>query len=366
MNTSIRNQISELLEDPYRAARAAAEAGHRVIGYVGPDVPVELILAAGAVPVRLSGEAEAATPHADDFIERAFLPEVRSIAEQWVTGALDFIDGIVLPRSNDTAQRLYYYLCELRRRGACSGPTPFIYDIASIGRLSSTQHTIAATLKLAKELGARQSTLSHAVDEVTDQTRVLHRLWTQQQSEQPLRGSVAYRLARALHSCWDKQFRRDLQDHIDTLPSYPAAARVLLVGNAPPDDRLHRAVEMSGACIVRELTEANWFADRPAPEPQVRSFEAIGLRAHTRTSLAQRLAHSGETILKAARDARAAAVVIWMIEEDSTLGWALPDQLAELKRAGVPTLALTRQRWAAQSDTLQAIGNFCAGLGESP
>jgi hypothetical protein len=366
MNTSIRNQISELLADPYRAARASAESGHRVIGYVGPDVPVELILAAGAVPVRLCGNAEAATPRADEFVERAFVPELRSIAEQWVTGALDFIDGIVLPRSNDSAQRLYYYLCELRRRGSCSGPTPLILDVAGIGRLSSAQHTIDATLTLARELGARESTLPPAVDEVAAQTRALHRISTQQRGEQPLRGSAALRLARALHFRWDPQFRRDVLDEVGTLPGAPTVRRVLLVGNAPPDDRLHRAVENGGACVVRELTDANWFADRPAPEPQARSFEAIAQRAHTRTSLAQRLAHSGDTILKAAQAVRADGVLIWMIEEDSTLAWVLPDQLAELKRGGMPMLALTRQNWAAQPDTLQVISQFCAGLGEKP
>ena len=43
---------------------------------------------------------------------------MRSIAEQWLTGELDFLDAVVFPRSDDSAQRLYYYLCELQRRGA--------------------------------------------------------------------------------------------------------------------------------------------------------------------------------------------------------------------------------------------------------
>jgi hypothetical protein len=43
----------------------------------------------------------------------------------------------------------------------------------------------------------------------------------------------------------------------------------------------------------------------------------------------------------------------------------LPDQLTALKRAGLPVLVLTRQTWAADASTLQAIELFCAGLGES-
>jgi hypothetical protein len=44
------------------------------------------------------------------------------------------------------------------------------------------------------------------------------------------------------------------------------------------------------------------------------------------------------------------------------LGWELPDQLAALKRAAMPVLALTRQRWDAEPETLQAIEHF---LGET-
>jgi hypothetical protein len=363
MNTAFKSRIAGLLVDPLAAARIAAEEGHCVIGYVGPDVPVELILAAGATPVRLAGKADLATPRADDFIERAFVPETRSVAEQWVAGTFDFMDSIVLPRSDDSAQRLYYYISELQRRGSCKGPRPLIYDIASIDRPSSTQHTIAATMQLARELGARQGTLPHAIAEVAEQTRVLRQIAGQQQSDPPLRGSAALGLARTLHFSWNAQFRRDLQDYLKTLAGITKMARVLLVGNAAPDDRLHRVMENAGACVVRELTEADWFADRASQEPPVQSFEAIGERAHARASLSRTLARSDETILSAARAVRSDAVVIWLLEEDSTLGWTLPGQLAALERAGVPALTLTRQEWVAQPDTVRAIERFCSGLG---
>lgn len=365
MKDTIETRISALLADPLSSARTAADSGHRVIGYVGPDVPVELILAAGAVPVRLSGKPDTATPQADAFIERAFLPEIRSIAERWVSGELDFIDSIVLPRSEDSAQRLYYYLCELQRRGSCGGPRPLIYDIAAITRSASAQHTIAATLKLARDIGARERTLPHALNEVAEHNRSLHEIATIQHGDLPMRGSVALRLARCLHSCWNAQFRRDLQSSVAGLARAQTRQRILLVGNAPPDDRLHRAIEKGSAVVVRELTDADWFADRVASEAAVTSFEDIGLRAHARSSLSQRLARSGDTIVSAARDARAHGVVIWLIEEDSSLGWELPDQLVALKQAGLPALVLTRQRWEADIGVLRTVEDFCARLGES-
>jgi hypothetical protein len=365
MTTSIKTRIAELLADPLNAARTAAEAGHRVIGYVGSDVPVELILAAGATPVRLAGNADVPTPHADAFMERAFLPEIRSIAEQWVAGDLNFIDSIVLARTDDSAQRLYYYVCELQRRGSYRGPRPLIHDIASIERSSSAHHTIAATLELARELGARESTLTHAAREVAAQAAALHEISARQQSEPVLRGSIAAGLARALHFCWNAQFRQELQEYLRTVVGTAKARRVLLVGSAAPDDRIHRTIENADASVVKELTEADWFVDRCAPEAPASSFEAIGLRTHARASLARHLAGSADTILAAAKAARADGVVIWIIEEDTTLGWVLPDQLAALKQGGVPVLTLTRQSWCAQPGTLREIERFCARLGDS-
>ena len=40
-------------DEPQSVAREIAASGERVVGYVGNDVPVALILASGAVPVRI-------------------------------------------------------------------------------------------------------------------------------------------------------------------------------------------------------------------------------------------------------------------------------------------------------------------------
>src|SRR5689334_14756372 len=107
MNTHASDALEHarlLIDDPLLAARAAAREGSRVIGHVGNDVPVALILAAGALPLRLRGDSRAGTAQADRYLESAHAPELRAIAEQWLTGALDFIDAVVFPRTDDSAQ----------------------------------------------------------------------------------------------------------------------------------------------------------------------------------------------------------------------------------------------------------------------
>ena len=39
---------------------------------------------------------------------------------QWLQGDLDHLEAVVFARGDDSGQRLYYYLCELQRRGLCA------------------------------------------------------------------------------------------------------------------------------------------------------------------------------------------------------------------------------------------------------
>lgn len=359
----LTDHVAALLADPYSDGRAAASAGQRVIGYVGPDVPVELILAAGALPLRLSGTLDAEAPHADRFVERAFMPEIRSIAAQWLAGALDFLSAVVLPRSDDSAQRLYYYMCELQRVRKCAGPVPLIYDVASIGRQSSLEHTIAATTQLALSIGMRANALPEAVDRMSRRAALLGRL-----TSASVAGSSANRTARALHYSWQPSLEGEVQAWLDHgATSSPAARRVLLVGNSAPDDRLHVALESADVTVVRELTHSKWFP-LPHEPPAVRadSIEAVAARYHARLTLAQSLAQSPELLVSEARAVRADGVVIWAIEEDETLPWVLPAHLRALASAAVPTLSLTRQQWRAGPDTLRTIAEFASNLRMTP
>jgi len=61
--------VAATLADPLAAARAHAAGGGRVIGYYTCNVPVELILAAGAFPLHLPHRTDGRTPRADVYME---------------------------------------------------------------------------------------------------------------------------------------------------------------------------------------------------------------------------------------------------------------------------------------------------------
>src|SRR5262249_34953614 len=98
-----------------KLARDHVAGGGKVVGDVTPCVPAELIEAAGMLPLMLSGGDEVSTERGDRYMEALFDPGVQAVFERLLKGEFDFLSAIVLPRANDSAHRLYYYLCEIER-----------------------------------------------------------------------------------------------------------------------------------------------------------------------------------------------------------------------------------------------------------
>ena len=358
MNTSgYLDHLATLLADPLRAARAAAEQRIAIIGYIGDEIPVPLIIAAGAVPVALRGDPRAPTPRADEILESAFTPALRGVAEKWLAGEFDFLRSVIFPRADDSAQRLYYYLCELQRRGRCGGPGPLLYDIAKIARPASLEHSRDSTRRLARELGARDDDLATATQRVARRESLLAALRERQAADMPVAGSLAWRIRQCAASDWSETFDDRTRAWLAAATGLPRPRRVLLVGDALPDDSLHLAIEAAGATVVLELTGS---------PGQLRKGDASldALADHFQQCRGPVLAmrEDPQWVAKRAREARADGVVFWLIEEDEALPWEIARQLRTLKDAGIPARLLSRQQWRAGEQALGAITAFASSL----
>jgi benzoyl-CoA reductase/2-hydroxyglutaryl-CoA dehydratase subunit BcrC/BadD/HgdB len=355
----ISEWITPRLQDPLHAGREAARSGQRVVGYVGADIPTELILAANAVPLRLRGKPNAVTPHADEYLESAFLPETRAIAELWLSSNLDFVDAVIFPRSSDSSQRLYYYLCELQRRKRCGGPTPLLYDLATIARQTSVDHTARSTQQLAEALGAIPTQLSTALHRAGQRATLLARLQSLRMSNPSLLGSTAFCIARAAEFDWSEAFDHAFAAWLNNPSLTQSASRVLLAGSVPPDERLHRAVEAANGTIVSELVETQYPPSQTVSGDN--AFGSLAQRHHDAVSPAQQMLRSPTWVAEQAQAVRAQGVIIWLIEEDEALPWELAAQTRALHDAKIPVLALTRQQWRAD-EALELITRFVSTL----
>lgn len=326
----------------------------RSIGMVGTNIPVELIFAADATPVQLGaniGNSDTLAL-ADRFLESSFSMQSRVVAQQWLSGALDSFEAVIFSRTDDSAQRLYYYLCELQRMGECQGPRPLIYDVARINRASSLAHTIESTQMLAAELGVQEPRLRAAAQRVSARADVLNELAKLRASDAVPLASLAQRVLRAARLDWSERFEQVLRPWLLAPETVTPKKRILLVGSVPMDEQLHVALEPSGAVIVGEINEV------VQPAGSATSLEAIARQVHEQTGATRRVLQSPAEIVRAAHALRADAVIVWMLATDTGLAWEAPHIERSMSEARLPVLTLTSQPDAWDENALAQAKQF--------
>jgi hypothetical protein len=337
-------------------SNATRPAG-RLIGYVGRDVPVELNLAAGATPLGVHGRADQITSRADRYLEPTFTASSRSIAEQWLTGELDHLEAVIFSRSDDSAQRLYYYLCELQRRELCAGPRPLLYDIAACTRESSLTHTITSTRQLANELGVSDDSLMRSVERVRERNELLMATADATIRKPAARGSFTQQMLRDADRDWSADFDRTLRNSHDSAPPRADATALMLFGSTPADEQLHESAERAGANIIATLNpSAPYRIDEPTMEGDAFDQIARRCRAHPWRNMLQ----SPEVFVAKAVKSGVAGVILWVVAEDTGLAWVYPRVERALRERGIPVLPLTMQKWNVPRETLDAIASFAS------
>lgn len=348
---------------PFRAALgdplAAAKTHGRTVAVMGA-VPVELIWASGAFPLQIQPRS-GPTPLADRYMEGLFDPMVRSAFQQLLSGELDFCEAVVLPRSNDSLQRTYYYLRELRRTGLYRGPEPLLYDVQHMPSEVSAAHTRAATRALAEALGGPASASIEASIGLYDCIR--RSLSTLMGADR--RGSLGGEDALIVREASGLMAPDAYADALQALvadPAQPADAsvRVALIGSAHSSPEAHRAIREAGGEVVLEL---HWRGDDLfGPEIGAAADPLAALADHYRHTFSSRSYPSpvDEYVVAAKAAGVTHAVFVYYAEEEA-LVWDGPAQRRALEAAGVRCLTLSLQPWPLDEDALARIAAFVGG-----
>ncbi len=88
-------------------AKELKEQGQKVIAYVCALVPLEIIAAAGFIPLRIRGDVNEPITKGDINLESIACPYARSCFDVSVKGRYSFCDGLVIPHSCDSTARTY-------------------------------------------------------------------------------------------------------------------------------------------------------------------------------------------------------------------------------------------------------------------
>lgn len=347
--TALSDLLDSILADPLAPARAAGGA----IGYVGFDIPEDLLAASGRHMCHLPWQADRATPKANGWLESSFPGWSRSILEDWADGRFDFFEAVIFSRGDDSAQRLYYYVCELQRRGLIGGPEPLIFDIARIGRDTSVKRSADAVRRLADRFAISNAMLAEGVEVANRRRAIFEKVEARRSSN----GALYERISRgSLFASLDNEL-----DGFDA-PVAGLSGRILLAGTAPPDDRLHRTVDELGWTVTGDAHDRSLTRLGPMVTAGADPAAAIGAQAHNLVIGARSFANRADWLVLEARRARADAVVLWLVEQEEALVWHVPAQKRALDAAGIPALVMTRRRWDGDDCAALEIDDFIGEL----
>lgn len=335
----IEAKLDKILSNPLSRIQGRDDG----IGLVGWDIPEEFILSLDRPVIHLprhhvKGDG-ATTPLADQWLESSFAPWAKRIIQKWAQGQFDALSHVIFSRGCDNAQRLYYYVCELQKRRHLAGPTPYIFDVAKIGRPTSLARTVHSLSRLFEDFDLGDVDL----EQVIVKTNTRRRLYRDLDNKRVDRGDVYEKISRAV------QFA-DLDDMIQDVDiqglGRAGKKRILLAGSTPDHGQLHCQIEASGVwSIIGEFHEQSLLRFGPEiTKQQLSNSDPITAIANNilANPFGPRSFQNRSTALTNQAMAQSAdCVLLWIAEYDEALAWDIPAQCRALTRANIPHLVMT-------------------------
>ena len=337
------------------AARKWRARGRKVIGYMCNSVPEELIIAAGAMPVRIAGTPGAPIDTMVKYVGSTAYMEgpVATMMNGLVTHQFDYLDYFVLPQTRPTEESQYGHLEMIRTLW----PETDIPEIHKIDETQTWGHRSVEHYQ--KELGRFREKLKQwtgycvsdrlikdAIDVCNENRRLLRKV-QEYRTAGKVSGtemlqiiSTSFWMEKEEHSMYLRMFLRQLDERpvSDAKPVY--------VDASPLDNlQLYSLIESCGARVVDEdncwgmRSVENLVDLERFPEP----VEALAQRYHYRNPCPYLYFPQSarcdycESKLK---ETAAKGIVYYGQENDAPQVWDYAKKKDMLVKSGLPMLTL--------------------------
>ncbi|MFV2195347.1 2-hydroxyacyl-CoA dehydratase [Nocardiopsis sp. LOL_012] len=343
-------ELSARSADTPAQARARWAPEGPVVGYVGADVPVEALTAAGALGVRLRGIPGSDPSTGDRYLGRGLDPAARALLSDLVGGAFEGLDAVVVSRDCEASARLFYALRELRRIEPETVPVPVhLVDVLHLPHRSTTRYVRTEIGRLREVLGSwtgrtvDADALAKAITAHDRLRSLLSRLSDLRRSRPARLGGTHLLEAVAATTRMPVERATELLEAVLADPAFLPGAegvRVFATGSSHDTPAVYAELERLGLLIAGE--DHDWG--------ELLSHRLVG--GTTEAALAERYQYNGPTSQRAsivrraghtaaaARACGAKALVCYVREHDNAPPW---DFTAQREAAGLPAVLLDRQ-----------------------
>ncbi|MCC3298463.1 2-hydroxyacyl-CoA dehydratase family protein [Arthrobacter caoxuetaonis] len=350
------------------------------IGIVGADAPRQIILAAGATPVRLFGAWNGdVSREAAELLGAADVVAAR-VLDGVLSGLHDDLAGLVVCNDSAANLRVYYVLRLLAERGRIPYPVQLLdtprgggqhvnlfvarqYErLAGFVSGCTGQAVDASSLS---DAAAREKPLAGALGHVRD-LRI----------KGVLSGSAALRCYAAAAQMPPEQALAAIDAVLDeqaaAAPAPGTMLPVFMTGSSHPDATVYEALEQSGIVVAGEdhdAGDAAWLGETVDAASPGEAFSALAeLHAQRPPSASRSLASERtEHLLAEVRRTGAAGVVALVRDLDDGPVWDLPSQREALAASGTWLAGVVRvPADGAATATAELIASVQLSGGISP
>jgi bzd-type benzoyl-CoA reductase N subunit len=343
--------IRELYQNRDKRARQLREQGRKVVGYFCCYPSLEIMTAAGVVPYRIVGNIQEPITRADTHLEVIVCGYARSSLDIALKGVYDFFDGVVIPGTCETIDKLYriwqdvlepqyycHYLC-----------IPHVVQPSSLEFFKAELVAFKKSMEKLTSIEISDQRLREAI-ELCNKVRVLVReLYELRKQDPPLiSGTEVMETILAGMSIPMEEFRDMLKAVIEEVKRRrngpeKKPARLLIYGTELDDAALVEMVEGSNANVVMDDmclgTRYYWHDVGVTGDP----LEDIAVRYLDKTACPctfrdERGQQRFQYLLDYARDFKVNGVILAVSNFCDCHEYDVPDVRDALKEAGLPFL----------------------------
>lgn len=349
----------EQLQQKYRSREQSAkewkDRGGRVAGYVGVDVPEELLIAADFLPIRITPYPLAGVELAARYFRSNFNPVLMSIFNRIVDGTYAFLDRLILSNSSESVLQLFYVLREIKRLEPYEGmPEIHFFDflhtryrttaLYNRARVSEFKQTIEEWI--GSDLDGDR--IEGAIAVCNENRRLLQQIAELRTEDSPrISGLEALQITGAsmlMEKNEHNALLRRMLEEADRLPERQGV-RLFLEGSSVDDPTVYGIIESCGAIVVAEDSDwGNRYFDTLIDET-IDPLAAITDRylfkapSPNKSTIQQRV----DYCVRRALEARADGVLFYIIAGENPPSWDYPEQRKALEEQGIATLFLSQQ-----------------------
>ncbi len=324
--------------------------GRKVLGWTCTYVPEELIHAAGALPIRVTGYSqEKELEDGTAFLYGNTCSFSRSCLQMAIDGELDFLDGLVAGATCDGARRLYdQWTMFLGLPFSTMFTVPRKYDEAACALYHSQLQQLKKKLETYLDVTVTDSALEKSIGIYNRSRELMKKLYDLRKLESPpVSGAEVMEIANASFRMPKETFNGHmellLQDLAVSGKKHEGRARIMLAGSIMTNPEFVRSIEDVGAVVViDELCTTTRYWSDPVVLDGSTPLTALGKRYLNNFPCA-RMVPSDERfnrIIECIRSYNVDGVISQTIRYCVPYAHDLPLLIERLEAEGIPTLAL--------------------------